>query len=334
MRYSNRLFLYAPFVILLFIAALAMLRWHELARHWETRLLAANGGSEIAPGVTLHFASETIGGFPFNLDIVLNKFVVAVRSTRGPISFASERFAIHALTYGRAQQVMEAAGLQTLDWTDTNGEKHSFSFVPGSLRASAIEKGGRLTRFDLDLNAFGSSSLTGAGAQFHVRSAPDRDALDIAIRAEDLHMKPAGAVLPHIELDGRIAPAAPLAHLLAARDEWRSAVENWRADNGALHIDRIAIDRDTSHVDGNGLLVLDENNRISGAMNLLLSDASRWKPMHAGADTFTSALQELTNATPAPSPAPLSLSLDIHNGAAILRAAGRSHGAGTIDPMF
>ena len=152
MRYSNRLFLYAPFAVLLIIAAAAMLRWREVADQWQTKLLAANRGEEIAPGVTLHFTSEEIGGFPFNLDIVLDKFVLAIRSTRGPISLESERFAIHALTYGRTQQVMEAAGLQILIWTDAEGGAHRFTFVPGSLRASAIERDGRLTRFTVSIS--------------------------------------------------------------------------------------------------------------------------------------------------------------------------------------
>src|SRR5215467_11757482 len=110
MRYSNRLFLYAPFAVVLIVAAVAMLRWRQVANDWESKLLAANDGHEIAPGVTLHFVTEETGGFPFNLDIVLRNMVVAVQSTRGPISFASERFAIHALTYDRDQQVLEAAG--------------------------------------------------------------------------------------------------------------------------------------------------------------------------------------------------------------------------------
>ena len=118
MRYSNRLFLYAPFVVLLVLASAVMLRWREVAHEWETKLLAANGGREIAPGVTLHFASEEIEGFPFNLDAVLVHMVLAVQSTRGPLSLKSERFAIHALTYGQEQQIFEAAGTQTVSWTD------------------------------------------------------------------------------------------------------------------------------------------------------------------------------------------------------------------------
>src|SRR5438477_11518857 len=167
MHYSNRLFLYAPFVVLLVLAAAAMLRWRQVADQWETELPPANRGHEITPGVSLHFDSEAIGGFPFNLDVVLVHMVLAVQSTRGPISLESERFAIHALTYGRAQQIFEAAGTQTVSWTDAEGATHRFVFVPGSLRASAIERDGQLARFDLDLDEFGSRALAAARAQFH-----------------------------------------------------------------------------------------------------------------------------------------------------------------------
>src|SRR5437667_10916808 len=54
MRYSNRLFLYAPFAVLLIIAAAAMLRWREVADELQTKLLAANRGEEIAQGVSHH----------------------------------------------------------------------------------------------------------------------------------------------------------------------------------------------------------------------------------------------------------------------------------------
>jgi hypothetical protein len=334
MRYSNRLFLYAPFAILLIIAAVAMLRWREVAHEWEARLLAANRGHEIAPGVTLHFATEEIGGFPFNLDVVLGNFVIAVQSTRGPISLASERFAIHALTYGRAQQILEAAGTQTLLWTGVEGDAHRFVFVPGTLRASAIERDGRLARFDLDLNGLESRSLTGARAQLHIRAAPERDALDLVIRADDLRVKFRDAVLPHIEIAGRMTSATLLSPLLSGNDEWGHALGTWRTAAGAIRLDRIEIAWDASRLAGNGHFALDDNNHISGALWMQLSGAEHWKPTHLVENAFTSALQKLTNAMPLASAAPLPLSLDVHNGAAIVRAARNSRAAGTIDPVF
>ncbi|HEX3429856.1 MAG TPA: DUF2125 domain-containing protein [Rhizomicrobium sp.] len=334
MRYSNRLFLYAPFVALLIIAAIAMFHWRQIANDWESRLLLANNGQEIAPGVSLHFASEEIGGFPFNLDVVLEKCVVALQSTRGPISLASEHFAIHALTYGRAQQILEAAGLQTLTWTDAEGGTHRFVFIPGSLRASAIETEGRLARFDLDLHALRSSSLIAARAQFHIRAAPDRDVLDFVIRGDDLGLQSAHLILPHLNIEGRMMHAAPLSPLLSGHDEWRRAVSDWRMNNGALRVDKMNVDWDASHVTANGVLLLDDGNRISGEMKMQLSGVEQWRPTRLVKSSFTFALEKLTHATLQPHAAALPLTLDVHNGAAIVSTGANSRAAGSIDPVF
>lgn len=334
MRYSSRLFLYAPFVILLVIATIAMLRWRHLAAEWQAKLVAANRGEEIAPGVTLHFASENVGGFPFNLDVVLDKFVLAVKSTRGPISLESEHFAIHALTYGRAQQIFEAAGSQVLTWTDTEGEAHRFAFVPGTMRASAIESNGRLARFDLDLDTFVSRSLTGARAQLHMRAPAGRDRLDFVVLADGLRPISGEGTLRHFELDGHMAPGTPLSALLSGRDEWRRALRDWRAANGTFRLERMDIDWDNAQWTGSGALALDDAHRLNGSVMMQVSGATQWKPTRLIAGRFTSALQDLASDTAAQMHAPLVLSLDIHNGAAILRARGNARGAGAIDPVF
>jgi hypothetical protein len=334
MRYSNRLFLYAPFVILLTIAAIAMLRWRQLATDWEAKLLAANRGREIAPGLTLHFASQEIGGFPFNLDVVLGKFALAVQSTRGPLALQSEQFAIHTLTYGRAQQIFEAAGMQTLTWTDVAGEAHRFVFVPGTMRASAIEKDGRLVRFDLDVNSIGSRALTGGRAQFHIRTAADHDVLDFAIGADDLRVRSRGAVFPHVNIEGRIMPAAPLYSLLSGHDEWRKALGDWRTAGGALRLDNLAFEWGASHLTAIGALAIDKDHRLSGELTMQLSGAQQWSPTRLVVTPFTSALQELANAVPRQISSRAALSLDIHNGAAIVNASGKSRNAGSIDPIF
>jgi len=334
LRYSSRLFLYAPFVILLVIAAIAMLRWRQLATEWETTLLAANRGEELAPGVTLHFASENISGFPFNLDMVLDNPIVSVQSTRGPISLESEHFAIHALTYGRAQQIFEAAGRQILQWTDAGGEFHRFQFVPGTMRASAIESDGRLARFDLDLNTFASHVLSGARAQLHVRAAPGHDLLDVVILADDLRVKSGHDAVPHLELRGEMTPATPLSALLSGREEWRHALAGWRVASGTLRLDNVDVAARDSRLTATGALRLDQANRLSGALRIQISGAMPWKPTRLVESRFTSALQELADAASNQSPSPFFLSLDIHNGAAIVSAAEKSRDAGSIDPLF
>jgi|SRR5215469_6331216 len=334
MRYSSRLFLYAPFVVLLVIATMAMLRWRHLATEWEAKLLAANRGEEIAPGVTVHFASENISGFPFNLDVVFDRFVLSVQSTHGPISLESEHFAIHALTYGRAQQIFEAAGTQVLRWTDAEGETHRFVFVPGTMQASAIERDGRLARFDFDLNTFASPVLTGARAQLHIRAGPDRDRLDFVILADGLRAKSAGDTLPHLELVGQMTPAAPLSALLSGRDEWRRALADWRVAGGMFRLDRVDIAGHDSRLTAKGALQLDDAHRLSGTLRMHVLGARQWKPTRLVQSRFTSALQELANSVSTQFSSPLPLSLDIHNGAAIVSAPEKSRNAGSVDPVF
>ena len=323
MRYSNRLFLYAPFVILLIIAAAAMLRWRQITNDWQVKLLAANNGHEIAPGITLHFASEKIGGFPFNVDLVLNNLVVAVKSMHGPISLRSEHFAIHALTYGRKQQVMEAAGLQTLTWTNAEGVTHRFAFTPGSLRASAIESKRELTRFDLDIETFGSRQLTCARAQLHIRKAPDADRLEFKISADDLRVPHRSAVLSRAYAVGRIAPATPLSRLLSADDQLLRALTYWRSSDGRLRLDRAVVRWDTTSLLTSGALTLDDNYRLGGHLDMDVLPTRGWKPTLLSETPFTTTLQQLTDEfskTRAPL-ASLLLSLDIHNGAAIVMSA-------------
>jgi hypothetical protein len=332
MRYSNRLFLYLPFIILLIIAAVVVIHWRGLEEAWQARLVAANRGREIAPGVTLHFASEDIEGFPFNIDVVFDNIVLSVQSTRGPISFASEHFAIHSLTYGRVQQVMEAAGQQTLTWTDAEGGMHRFQFLPGSLRASAIERDGQLVRFDLDLNEFGSHFLTGERAQLHLRTAPDRNALEFALSADDIHHS--GASVPHMDVEGHLMPARSLLPLLSAHDEWRRALSDWRDTGGTLRLDNVDIAWGASRLTGTAALGLDDTHRINGEANLLLSGARQWTPTRLTATPFISALQNVTRTSPSSSASAIPLKVDIHNGAAIVTAARSSRAAGTLDPVF
>ena len=333
MRYSSRLFLYAPFVFLLVIATMAMLRWRQLATEWETNLQAANSGQEIARGVTLHFASEKVGGFPFNLDVVFGKFVVTVQSTRGPISLESEHFAIHALTYGRAQQIFEAAGTQILTWTDAEGGRHRFAFVPGTMRASAIERDGRLVRFDVDLDTLASSALTAARVQLHVRDAT-RNLIDFVIRTDDLRAGSAARSSSDLVIEGQMTQAAALYSLLSGRDEWRHALAAWEVNSGIFRLDHAEITYDNSRLTADGALTLDAGHRLSGRLRMHVSGAGDWKPTRLVESRFTSALQELANAAVGQSSAAASLSLDIHNGAAIVSTAGQSRDAGAIDSIF
>ena len=170
MNYSSRFFLYAPFALLLLIGAAFGVYWRQVADALGRRLDVLQT-REAMPGVTVRYATRTISGFPFNLDVVFTDFRVSVETGHGPVVWQAQNFALHALTYGADKTIFEAAGKQSFSWKDAEGVQHVLPFEAGSLHASAIRNAAGLTRFDLDVVGFGSPALTAARIQFHTRRA-------------------------------------------------------------------------------------------------------------------------------------------------------------------
>lgn len=338
MRYSSRLFLYAPLIVLAALALGAALLWQSVAGGLEATLLRDNG-SAIAPGVTLRFAHERVGGFPFNVDAVLDDVTFEVHSAFGPARWHTDRFALHELTFGRAQQIYEAAGTQTLEWIDSARSRHHFVFVPGSLQASAISSQGRLLRFDLDINGIGSREVTGARMQLHFRRSPGRDAIDVVLSADDLHLGPAldagfGPGLSKIFVQSTIFPAVPFAGLLAGRDTWTDATEKWRRDKGIFRIDHLEIGWGAVRAQGAGSLALDQSHRATGDLELVTAGVPNRNRGKSDDGRFAHALSQLTNATRRP---PLHVSASIASGAvnlAITHSPQTAVSAGTIGALY
>ncbi len=280
MNYSSRFFLYAPFALLLAIASAVGAVWWAAADAMDKRLDALNGRAAV-PGVTLRFASKTIGGFPFRLDVVFADFRVAVASAHGPLEWRAEHFALHALTYGRAETIFEAAGRQTIAWTDERRRPHTLPFAAGSLHASAIGNAGGLARFDLDLVGFGSPALTAARIQFHIRRDPDGARLDLAASADAIHLSPVlrgafGDTIKHVALQGDAAPAAAFDVLRAGRADWQSALEAWRKASGTLRAEPFEIDWGGPDMAGLGTLALDGARRPQGLLDFKVTGMSAW----------------------------------------------------------
>jgi Uncharacterized protein conserved in bacteria (DUF2125) len=337
-RYSNRAFLYAPLFALLALAVASGLQWRAVAGGLETWLQQHNG-REIAPGVTLRFASETVGGFPFNVDVVLHDVTFQVRSARTSGRWHTDAFAIHELTYGRALQIYEAAGTQTVSWQDAEGGAHHIQFVPGSLRASAIHSHGRLVRFDFDIDGIGSREISGVRMQLHFRKAPDRDAIDVAASADDLHLgrnlqAGFGANLRRADVEGSLAPSAPFAALFEGRETWERALEAWRQSKGEFHLNRLEAVWDGVQVQANGRLGLDDAHRPQGSLSLGVTGAVKGGPAAGQAGHFARALAELTKDA---ATGPRSLSASIVGGAVNLQTTKlpRSEsGAGSLGPIY
>ena len=244
MNYSSRFFLYAPLGLFLALAVFVGIQWWLAASALSARLQAMNG-REIAPGVTMRYASRTISGFPFNLDTVFRDVAFRITTPHGPTEWRSEHFAMHALTYGRDETIFEAAGRQELHWTRDDGSVSDLVFAVGSLHASAIEDSRGLARFDLDLMGFGSERLTAQRLQFHIRHGKD-DKLYLAVMTDGLRIAPERC--PNLDggiaagrLTGTIAAADAFSSLRAGTQDWSTAIMNWRATGGMFRIETLSL---------------------------------------------------------------------------------------------
>ena len=280
MNYSHRFFLYGP-VGLFAILLLGLMGYWWLASTAASHKLDAINGHEIAPGIKVSFAQKTMSGFPFRVDSELDGLRVEIAGTRGPIIWTAERFAMHALTYARTQYVLEAAGTQTLTWHGESGAVHTYRFLPGLLRASALAHDNELSRFDLDLVNAASPDVSAARFQLHLRKDPKIDGLDLVIEADDVHiapeLKPAfGPDIKTFRLDAMISPGTSFDGVLSGHTDWRAAMENWRTRHGGMLVNSVAIRWGKLDIAGKGAMTADGLHRPVGALQLRIGG---WQPL-------------------------------------------------------
>ncbi|MEI9929059.1 MAG: DUF2125 domain-containing protein [Rhizomicrobium sp.] len=281
MNYSSRFFLYAPFAFLLLIGAAFGVYWWHAAGALERRLDAMQT-HEAMPGVTVRYATRSVGGFPFNLDVVFTDFRVSVETGHGPFVWRGENFALHALTYGADKTIFEAAGKQSFAWKDTEGAEHVLPFDAGSLHASAIRNAGGLSRFDLDIVGFGSPALTAARIQFHIRHTADGKSLDVFASGDDIHFSPQlrgafGDQLKLVGLQGSVSQASAFDVLRAGKTDWRSAVETWRNRPGRLRVEPLEFNWvNGPDMIGKGAMSLDGGHRPEGIVDFKTTGVPQW----------------------------------------------------------
>jgi hypothetical protein len=229
-KYSSRFWLYAPTALFLALAIAVMIHWWLTADAFEKRL-AALKGHEAIPGVTLDWTSVQVGGFPFRLDADFNNFRIAGAGAHGPAAWESEKFALHALTYGRRQNVYEAAGRQQVRWTGADGSTHVASFLPGSMRGSSISDAQGLKRFDLDIAGMAGNDFAFTRFQFHMRQGPT--GLDLMLKADAL------AQTTNLQVYASLSQAKAWAPLLRGEISWPQASAAWRARGGKASLSQL-----------------------------------------------------------------------------------------------
>ena len=179
----------------------------------------------------------------------------------------------------RDETIFEAAGKQASPGKTATGKHHKLDFQTGATHASAIRSKGALSRFDLDLVAFGSPALTASRIQLHLRHAGDR--FDVAASSDDVHLSPLlrsafGQDIKFLRLQGELTNAAAFEGLRAGKSDWRSAVETWRKASGALRLEPVEINWGRLDMMGNGALSFDDAHRPQGIVDFKITGIPAW----------------------------------------------------------
>ncbi len=235
LSYSSRFWLYAPIAAFAAVAAAVMIHWWIAAGAFEKKL-AAMRGHEAVPGVTLDWASVAVGGFPFRLEANFTDFYVHGAGARGPFFWRSPKFALHALTYGRATTVYEATGPQHLEWVAGDGKQHEADFLPGTMRGSSVVAKGGLARFDLDIVDAAGKGFLARRLQFHMRRDPDGRDLDLMVKADAYAS--GGAKPKLVQAYVTLTQADTLTPLLQGIAYWPEAVRAWHGHGGQMKLDK------------------------------------------------------------------------------------------------
>lgn len=232
-RYSSRFWLYAPTAVFLLIAILVMAHWKFAADTFEKKL-AALKGHDAAPGIILDWDAVAVSGFPFRIDADFTNFSVHGAAARGPFVWKTKQFALHALTYGAAKTVYEAAGPQHLEWRGADGV-HAADFLPATLRGSSITVARGLIRADIDVMDAGGAGFTARRLQFHMRRDPDGKDLDVMVKADAVA---SGAGPRDVQAYATLSRAVLLSPLLEGRAFWPDAARAWTAAGGEMTISK------------------------------------------------------------------------------------------------
>lgn len=335
MNLTTRFFIYAPFALFVVLAVGVSALWFTEASAFSKRLDKLNGHA-LMPGVTLHFASKTIEGFPFRLDAIFKDLRIDVATPHGPSSWRSANFALHRVTYDPDKTLFEVGGNQLLTWTDENGAPHEAPFAVGALHASAIEDSQGLERFDLASAAIEAPGLSAGGLEFHARRDHKRNAVDLYLSAQELRSRGLsrslfGDIIEQLTLSASATPEKPLAGLEAAVTDWPSALRAFRTAGGRTTIEPVEIQFSRLHAIGKGSVILDANGRPEGILDFKLAHYGALLAAESGAKPgLVSGIRDRAAKAGANAMGELGVVIGAKNG--IIYAGEQP--LGTIEPVF
>ncbi len=282
-RRRSRLWLYAPFILFVLIAAGWSVFWFYVQGQ-VTRTIDNALAREVQAGRSWTCANRSVGGFPFrvevrcsSLELTSTRWGEAVKVRAGPSVAVGQIY-----TPGHA--ILEVAGPLQADLPESRKLDLAWNRFEASvaLRLDGFE---RLSMVMAEpsgvLSAPGRENEVWRASQVeaHVRRNPTREAAE---QAADIAISAKGSVLPQLDaLLGTTEPGdldlqATVTQSLAFRRGFNpDALETWRVAGGQFEVARLVLTKGPARAEASGRLLLDQAHRAAGQINASVSGIER-----------------------------------------------------------
>lgn len=302
LRRRSRLGLYAPFALLLLLAAAWSVGWFVIREKTRAGLDEWIAG-EAAEGRRWSCADRTFGGYPFRIEIGCSDFTLDrpdVRASLGRLLVVSQVYSARHVIAEVAGPLRIEAGPIKADGRWTLLQASVITGERGFERISLVTDAPAISVAGVDPDVLG---FTSRRFEAHLRPEPtDATAYDLAIRNE-------GAVIPGLDaFVGGTEPADLVLSLdvtqakdLPARPLW-SELERWRVAGGRIDLTSLTMVKGPRRAEVKGVLGLDDRHRPQGRIDIAAANLGGLAGRLAGNAGLAGLLGTLFGA-PEPAPA-------------------------------
>lgn len=282
-RRKSRFWLYAPFVLLVLIAAGWSGFWFYVQGR-VTQTLDSALAREVQAGRTWTCADRSIGGYPFRIEARCSSLTLTSSRWGDTVSVQTGPSVAVGQVYTPGLAILQVTGPLQASLPESRKLNLGWKQFEASI-ALTLSGFERLSAVMAEPNAVlsvpGSADETWRATQLevHLRRNPTRPATD---NVTDIAISAKGSVLPGLDaLIGNAEPGdldlqASVTQSVAFRRGFNpDALETWRVAGGQFELTKLATTKGTARIEASGRLLLDQTHRISGQVNAAVAGIER-----------------------------------------------------------
>ncbi len=268
--------LYAPFVLLILLAAAWTVGWF-VAQGRVLAETAAFRAREAAAGRTWTCPDERVGGFPFRIELTCARPALTWGPENARLSATLEGLLVVAQVYQPNRVIIDATGPFALALPDGRRVEGTWNGLRTSLSGSPsrLERVSLVTRDPAWRVVFADGTqeaLSAARVELQGRPHPERfaaeQAVDIALTLDKARLPALDALAGNAEpADLNIVSTVTQAGAALARDPV-TAAETWRSRGGTITFAPLSIAKGRQALEARGALAIDETRRPFGRLEL------------------------------------------------------------------